>query len=429
MHGTASTPMEASTLRTSPPEAPAIASLASARETDPAATGTERSAAPLRHPEASVAMAFGAAAVDALDRHDLPNASYWRAMLEHGPAHFAPNLAVRPGIVRHAGRIWPLAVSEHVVHNSYPCSLHTQYIAYPREELATVPGPTRRNATGLALFTLDLLLRAIRIDRVVQWNSWLLSTNPVDEGVGPSVDAVTRTLAATYPRHAILYKNLLPGREPTVAKAFRRAGYRLLTSRKVYLFEGRPAEFLSRNTVQRDLRAFSKPGDHTFIGHADVVEADFPRILDLYRQLYVEKHSALNPRYTVAFVERAHREQWLEFHGLRHRSGRLDAVYACFTTGRNTTTPFVGYDLTLPQETGLYRRLVTRLLQQVAEYGQLLNFSSGAGEFKRRRGGLPCIECNALHTAHLPPPHRAAFRLLEELANRIARPFLESTHS
>ena len=56
--------------------------------------------------------------------------------------------------------------------------------------------------------------------------------------------------------------------------------------------------------------------------------------------------------------------------------------------------------------------LVAMLLKRVAEEGTLLNYSSGAGDFKRRRGGEGCLEFNALYTGHLPFSRRLTFSLL-----------------
>ena len=118
----------------------------------------------------------------------------------------------------------------------------------------------------------------------------------------------------------------------------------------------------------------------------------------------------------------------MEFHGLRDRSGQLVGIFGFFTLdGRLTTVPFIGYDTSLPAETGLYRRLFTGIHREVNERRQLLNYSSGAGDFKRRRGGVASVECNAVYDRHLPARRRMAFRIAAVLLNRLARPWLEDS--
>ncbi len=360
-----------------------------------------------------------------LAAHAGENHGYWRGVLEEGSAAFAPNLRTRPGIVAFDGEVWPVTVNDAVEDNSYPCSLHTQYVRYPRAQLALVPTPAQRLAARAGLVVMDALLRIAQADRVVQWSSWLYSTNLHASATAGAVGPVTAALAAAFPRHAVLLKNVHDADATGLPEALVRAGYQLITSRQVYLFDGRMKDFTQKSTVKRDLKELRQLTSHHVVEHDAFTEEDVPRITELYQQLYVEKHSRLNPRYTRRFVSRALTGRWLEFRGLRHVSGRLDGVYGCFTHGGVTSTPFIGHDTTLPTDLGLYRHLVSMLLQRVAERGLLLNYSSGAGDFKRRRGGRPVIEHNAVHTAHLPKVRQAAFRLLGGLVDRVGRRFLE----
>ncbi len=407
--------MGASTSPTLPPEELLLAR-----------SGPPQAATVSRAPTAPAAVVhFYEAARARLVRQAGENLAYWRGFLEEGPAAFAPNLQTRPGIVLHDGVAWPLCVNDGIGSNSYPCSLHTQYVRYPHAELSLVPAGIQRLTARLGLVGMDGLLRIAKADRVVQWGSWLLSTNLHGGPLREAVEPVTRTLVSAFPKHAVLVKNLHGFEDPELPATFTRAGYQLITSRQVYFFDGRTKDFLTKSTVKREAKEFAQPGDYRVVEHDQFTAADVPRITSLYRQLYVEKHSELNPCYTERFVARAWSERWLEFRGLRHVSGRLDGVFACFTAGGTTSTPFIGYDTSLPADLGLYRHLVSLLLRRVAERGQMLNYSSGAGDFKRRRGGQPVIEFNAVYTRHLSPVRRAAFRVLAALANGPGRRFLE----
>jgi hypothetical protein len=232
-------------------------------------------------------------------------------------------------------------------------------------------------------------------------------------------------LVEQFPNHAILLKNVNDREYPGLPVALERAGYDLMVSRQVYFFDGRAPGFLQKSTVKRDRKFLKEQKDYRVMEHAEFRASDVPRVANLYSQLYLEKHSRLNPQYTERFVAGAIRERWLELRGLRHSSGRIDAVMGCFRLGGTTSTPFIGYDTRLPQEAGLYRILVSVLLERVAEEKLLLNYSSGAGDFKRRRGGEPVMEYNAVCVRHLPARRRAVFALLRELSNRFGRRFLE----
>jgi len=353
--------------------------------------------------------------------------SYWKRVVGEG---FRPavNLGGRPGWVTHGGSGFPVTVHERRKNDAYPVSLMTQYIDYPRAELDRLPGGAPRLAARIGLAGLGLILGVARADRSVQWNSWMFSTNPVPEGLPRSIEAVTRALTREFPDHAVVLRNVDGLGAPGLAGRLTEHGYRLLTARIVHLFDARGGGLVQTSTLRRDRKDLERGDGYRWVSPWEIEPSDAGRIAELYRRLYLEKHSWLNPQYDEPFVRAAIRDHWLEFHGLRDGKGTLVGVLGFFTLDeRLTTVPFIGYDTTLPAELGLYRRLFLRLHGEVGRRRQLLNYSSGAGDFKRRRGSIPTVEFNAVYERHLPQSRRMAFRVAATLLNRIARPWLESS--
>jgi len=360
-----------------------------------------------------------------LRSHAVPGSAYWQGFLEHDSSEWVANIRTTTGLIVHGANAYPITIDWAPEGNAYPSSLLAQYIDYPLTELDLIDSPLRRLGAWLVLkgFRLPLLLG--QVERTVQWNSWLLSTNLIPAGLVDSIPAVTEALVSRYPSHAVLLKNVNALEHPHLPDALTEAGYELFASRQVYLFDGRVRSFASRSDVRRDYRLLQQLQDYRQIEHHDFSSMDAERVTSLYQQLYLDKHSRLNPQYTQRFVQGMIQNRTLELRGLRHTSGRIDGVFACFRSGGSSSTPFIGYDTSLPQSLGLYRSLVAMMLERVAEGGLLLNYSSGAGEFKRRRGGVPTIEYNAVYTKHLGVHQKAAFRLLRNAANRFGRRFLE----
>jgi hypothetical protein len=352
-------------------------------------------------------------------------ASYWRAVLSEGAAAFAENFRVRTGVVAYQDRAWPLVLSDGPSGSAYPASLHCHYVSYPRDELHLVRSPVLRSAARAGFNLFEGLARLAMVDRTVQWNGWLFSTNPQPPDIAAAAPEITAALVRRFPHHAVVVRGLHGYLDPHLPARFATAGYDLFTARQIYLFDGRNPEFMRRYNVKTDLKSLRRLPSHRLIGPDEFDQADAPRMTELYRLLYLDKHSRHNPVYTVDFVRRALRERWLDFRGLRHSSGRLDAVCGSFLADGVATTPFFGHDTTQPPALGLYRLLVARLLEETAEAGRVLNYSSGAGAFKRHRGAVPVIEFNAIYTRHLPAPRRAAFGLLKLLINGPGRRFLE----
>ena len=74
---------------------------------------------------------------------------------------------------------------------------------------------------------------------------------------------------------------------------------------------------------------------------------------------------------------------------------------------------------------GLYRQLMALQLRLAREAGLKLHYSSGAGDFKRRRGGEAHLEYNAVFAHHLHGRHRLALTTLAALLQRAATPLLQ----
>ena len=348
---------------------------------------------------------------------------YWAALRASGPRALATNLDVAPGMLELDGGRWPL-LRHRVPHtgrpHAYTASLTTQYLHYTAAELHRLPTPGLRLLGRTALQGARALLAIARADDVVQWNAWGLSTNPLPASIDTAARPAAECLAAAFPDAATLVRNIDDLARPGCIDGFRAAGYALVAARQVHHFDGATASFLRRDATRRDRKLLARRDGYHVCEHDDLVASDMPRIARLYRMVYIERHSPLNVDYTDTFFLQAWRERWLEFTGFRNADGEVDAIMGCLRADATVSTPFLGHDTTRPVELGLYRRLVALLLERTAERREHLNFSSGADEFKRRRGSQPALEYNALHVAHLPRTRRRAWHALAAASDRFA---------
>lgn len=300
------------------------------------------------------------------------------------------------------GLLVPYSLSRHSSLNSFVASPVSQYLRYPLDELDLI-GHSALAALAKALLKPSIpLFQWLGMDRCLQWNNWLLTTNPWPQALSiVSVVDEIRRLVDLHPEYALLIRCV-----PEVMKdALQEEAKDLLEFfkvRKIFYFDGRAAEFLKKDVVKRDLKLLARD-DYEIVRGADFKAQDADRCAELYGKLYLEKHSRLNPSYTSEFVRLCMREGPLELVALRSKeSGQLDAVVGWLYAEEELSTPFMGYDTSLPVEWGLYRRLFALTLKEASQRGCLLNFSSGASEFKRRRGGQERWEYSAFAIRHLP---------------------------
>ncbi len=372
------------------------------------------------------AVSFEVAAVETLEQWPAPLRTYVAALMAHGTDAFADNLGCRAGIVRTSLGGWPfMRVEAGPEALSWTTSLTSQYLRHGGQQLDRIEDPHARRLAAAAIRTLLSVSRLARLDDVVQWSSLALSTNLHPARTPEVVDEVTGALSSFYPDHAIVLRNLdAVATAPLMAAAVER-GYQLVPSRVVHCYDGGEGAFLRRSTLRRDLRTLLPREGYRFAERGELGPSDVQRLLDLYHAVYITRHPGWNPRYRPRFIASALAEGWCEVMALRGPGGTIDATALVFRLGNEVCVPLVGHDITRPARDGLYRHLVAELLRRVAEQRLRLNYSSGADEFKRRRGGVPHLEFHAIYTRHLSTTRRSLYRSLFEAIEQVGRPHLD----
>lgn len=312
--------------------------------------------------------------------------------------------------------------------NSYVVSPLTTYTGYAAFELAQLRRPWLEWPMQRLIALIGRHLVRTRIDRIVQINNWLLSTNlyPSDWD-GHDLPAMTRFMAERFPDHAIGFRSLNRFSNAALIDRLEALGYVAIPSRQVYLFDARPgdaAAFLSHNNTRMDARLLRNTRYRLVPGEA-LCDADYGRLEELYSLLYLGKYCPLNPQFSADWLRLGQSEGWLQLVALQSPEGRLDGVFGMFSRGGILSAPVVGYDTALPQKLGLYRLLTQSCLQEAARRQCLLNLSAGSAAFKRLRGGQPEIEYSMVYVDHLSPERQRIWRLLGMLLQRIGVPMIK----
>jgi hypothetical protein len=317
----------------------------------------------------------------------------------------------------------PVSVHDSRSGDAWVCSPRSTYADYAAEECARhAPGW----ATPLALHAIPSIGRVLAwagIDHAVTINNWLVSTNLYPPLALVDTTAVIAEAVERWPRHALWFRSLNEHDSVDWLTALRAGGCKLVASRQVYLYDDLASLATRHKNLERDLAFLGK----TQLRHcpdADIVEADYLRIAELYASLYVGKYSRFNPQYGPELFRLWHRAGLLEFEGFRDARGQLVCVVGLTHQGRTCTTPVVGYDTAQPREAGLYRLAIACAFRACIARGWRLNLSAGAAGFKRLRGGVPSVEYSAVYARHLPRRTRAAFGVLSGATCRLGVPLL-----
>ena len=317
---------------------------------------------------------------------------------------------------------FPLTISDPP--NCYICCPSAGYVDYALEETRhfTANPLLRALLTGL-IRSCSPLVRATGLDHQVQPNNWLFSTNPVPPLSTDTAIALRDTLTMAHPTRAIVLRSLNSTADVTTIAALRQAGFQMLPARQIYLVD--PA---TRKPPSADMKRDAKllaHSDYQQVDASTFSADDWARAAVLYRMLYVDKYTDLNPQYTSGFLTRAHQIGLLRIIGLKGPDGALDGVLGMFVNGQMMTVPLIGYDTRKPQKVGLYRMLNAIAQDYAAQEGLFYNLSAGAAGFKRHRNATATIEYTAVYVAHLGKRARSATHALRWLLTHVGVPVMQ----
>jgi hypothetical protein len=364
------------------------------------------------------------ASKQSMDEFSMRARAFWGIHGDHVSETFVENIHTRVELLQQGNCVMPVTINSCEPNNAWVCSPKSTYADYAAEEAERYLLPLLNKPNKWLFRQVREWLERSDIDQVVTINNWLLSTNIYPALTSVPLEAMIRSARERWPGHALWFRSLNQSENSDWLTALANQGFQLIASRQVYLYQSMASLLAKHVNLKRDL-ALLKKTDLKRVYDAEFSDSDYSRIAHLYKQLYVEKYSKLNPKYNAEFMRYWHQAGLLKFDGFRNERGELLAVIGVFRQGSMITAPIVGYDTGLPQSMGLYRLVTACAYEAALQNHYCLNFSAGASYFKRLRGGIATIEYSAVYSAHLPRKTQRAIYALSVLTRRIGIPLMK----
>lgn len=349
---------------------------------------------------------------------------YVAALAHGGPQRLIANVQSRPLLLRHGEFHLPVTVDDGGYGRSYVASPHSAYVLYAREEIDLVGMTRGRSLARAALAGLDGLLRQARFNRAVHLDNWLLSTNLHGAWKGEGLPQMRTALATAFPDYFLILRTLDGWSSPDLLQAARSDGWILVPARQIWVVDDLRRDWKPRNAFGNDRRALARSG----LKVEDVDrfdEADCQRVADLYRLLYLDRYSALNPHFTAQFVAFTQQSGMMHYRVAREPGGRIMSVAGMLHREGTMTPSVVGYDTARPQSEALYRIAAYLFSDWAMERGLALHGSAGAAHFKRQRGARGVIEYLAVYAGHLSAGRRMTIQALASTLERAVVPMMK----
>lgn len=313
------------------------------------------------------------------------NANAQLHWISHGPVQSGP------------GPIWVPMTIHSKDHNTSPYSTYItslrcgwfDYLAQEMEERPLLAWLIRR---------LGSFAQVLGLDELILMGNLPVSTNLFSSEHLYALPHLVQELRAQHPKHYLAVRNLIPSQHGKIIKDLTESGFFALPQRVVYHFDLRIAKTGKKPShLQRDISLLKNSGLKSFV-HQSITREESQWIAHLYRLIYIDKHSAFNALYTADFFYDMIQSGAMQCMKLCDTQGELLAFALLYSRDSTLSVPALGYD-TLSAHSGLYRMLFASLWLYTQEQGLNLNYSSGAGDFKRKRGANPELE----YTLIAPP--------------------------
>lgn len=354
-----------------------------------------------------------------------PARAFVEAFARDGSRTYISNLSTKLLALEVGGAPVPVTINEAEYGQAFTCLPHSAYALYSKAELDVVDTGAARPFLTAAANGAGGVLRAARVNRVVNVNNWMMSTNLHARWSHASVAAVRKCLVDRFPDHFLAIRSLTHWGDSPLLRQLEADGWRMIPSRQVFVMDDPHREWSAHTNRRKDMRRIELLDDQIVELEA-LAPGDAERISAIYQDLYIGKYTALNPAFTPKFIRMTHEAKVIRYRGARDPEGVISAVVGAFDDGRVMCPQLVAYDQSRPRSEGLYRVAMAIAVMMACEAGLKLNWSAGAGTFKANRGGRPMLEYTAFYDRHLSKPRRMALAALDRAVRSFIVPFVQS---
>lgn len=344
-------------------------------------------------------------------------------IIKNGVSAYFDNVKTKMMVLQIDGLVLPITINDKVTENSYVCSFYSYYIGYGLKTASAIKNRILRNSVKAILKGLGTFLKLGKIDKVVSVNNWLFSTNLYPSLTPDQILAIRKKIEEDFPKHAIVFRSINTLDQNSPINSLKHHAFDLIASRQIFITDPKKEEVFTTRLFKSDLK-FLKGTNYTLSELGDDPAQGLAKLLSLYNALYVDKYSAMNPKLNESFLKLVVDDKLFNFKTFK-KDGDIDGIFGYYSMYGVMTSPFFGYDIHKPQETGLYRLLSTALTLEAKNSGQLFHQSSGASFYKSIRKATPSIEYNAVYTKHLNIHRRFYWKTLKFLINSFGIPWMK----
>lgn len=346
-------------------------------------------------------------------------------LIEEGIRHYIDNVEAQLYVLKVGESVFPVVVVTENYKNSWVCSPYAHYIAYGEKSVDLVKNSMASAFIRHTIHALGKMSRIAKMNSIVYVNNWLFSTDLYPRTISyDNVGAIVELLTKRFPDHLIAFRSLNSLTEPKLMELLKKQKFQLLASRYVFVTDGKDESILKTRIVKSDLRLLEK-STFRIVEENDLTLQECDRLLDLYRLLYIDQHSDLQPQFNYNYMRLLFEKNLLRFKVIKDLSGEIRGLAGYYKRDNVMMCPIFGYDKNSPDSNTIYRLLNMALLNESHKQGLSFNQSAGASFFKSIRRAVGSQEYMCIYFKHLPLYRKFFWSTLKFFINMVGPHYMK----
>ncbi|MBQ4077858.1 hypothetical protein IJD15_01585 [bacterium] len=342
--------------------------------------------------------------------------NYLEPIICNGINSFISNINCETKILKVDNFLIPIVIADKNYDDSLYVSLLSHYIKYIKLELKGMFSSPIERIVNCLFSLLEKYLISNDINKVVYVNNWYISTNLYPNLTPEQVKKITDFIKKEYPDYLVALRSINKYYDEALYNNLKENNYKFIINRQTFIFDKKIENSMRaryRWKLKKDRDIYNK-SDYNFFKATN--DDDCNKVEDLYTQLYIKKYSIYNPLYSSEFFKLVQKSALFDLNLLK-KDNQICGICLNFCCENKITAPAVGYEMKRGQHYGLYRMIMSFLMNKYKNYHEIYNMSAGVGEFKMQRGAVPAFEYIAINYAHLSINRKIVYKLLECFAN------------
>jgi len=348
---------------------------------------------------------------------------FFQPLITDGMEKYVSNVHTQLRLLFIDDLILPITINQGEYENSFVCSPFGYYVSYAMLYLDLIKNRFGRKICEMVMKSFYKLLPFTKINQCVCVNNWPFATILWPKISQKQVEQIKEKLIQDYPSHAVVFRSFNEDINQDLLRVLRKSRFSVIASRQIFYTNGADPEVFKTRIFKSDLKLMRECG-YEIWDNTKLKEEDLPRLVELYRRVYLEKYSDLNPQHTKDLLLLGLRTNTMQLRAIV-KKGEIDGVVGFYIRNGIMTCPFFGYDTTKPLGDKLYRIMCTVLMIEARDRGILFHQSSGAGFYKTIRRAKNCIDYTAVYTKHLPLYRQLPWLCIRGIMNGIGVHFMK----